>query len=187
MNYSSTDHISCRPVLKTQREMTLPGVEHGWPGVLGLPLLTFCGPFDGILGFSQGSALVALLCCLKILNEFNYNLKFVVIIAGFKSLTTSHLQLFDKLNEQLIDIPSLHIIGETDQTWFAANQLSRSCDHIDGQVVFAKHIGWQTVVELTVVYCCHHKCSQRIHSTRTDQHCVLQICITLSFADPIAY
>ncbi|CAG2182587.1 unnamed protein product, partial [Oppiella nova] len=73
------------------------------------------GPFDGILGFSQGSALVALLCCLKTLNEFNYNLKFVVIIAGFKSLSTKHLELFDRLNGQLIDIPSLHIIGETDQ------------------------------------------------------------------------
>ncbi|XP_054157707.1 esterase OVCA2-like [Oppia nitens] len=73
------------------------------------------GPFDGILGFSQGSALVALICCLKQLKEFNYDLKFVVLVAGFQSLSASHLKLFDRLDSQLIDIPSLHIIGESDQ------------------------------------------------------------------------
>ncbi len=47
--------------------------------------------------------------------EFNHNFKFVILIAGFKSLSTKHLELYDKLMGQLIDIPSLHIIGENDQ------------------------------------------------------------------------
>ena len=50
-----------------------------------------------------------------IFQEFEYNPKFVVLISGFKSLSKSHLELFDRLDGRLIDIPSLHIIGETDQ------------------------------------------------------------------------
>lgn len=69
------------------------------------------GPFDGILGFSQGAAFVSVLCAMmkrKILQiEFN----FAIMISGFKSLCAPHAKYYD----EEIDIPSLHIYGENDQ------------------------------------------------------------------------
>ncbi|GFU18576.1 esterase OVCA2 [Nephila pilipes] len=56
------------------------------------------GPFDGILGFSQGGALAALICALK---EHQ---------AGFQSISTCHQYLYTKT----VNIQSLHIIGEND-------------------------------------------------------------------------
>ncbi|KAG8198280.1 hypothetical protein JTE90_021534 [Oedothorax gibbosus] len=52
------------------------------------------GPFDGILGFSQGAAIVALICCLKECHEFAYDFKFVILISGFKSLAKCHQYLY---------------------------------------------------------------------------------------------
>ncbi|XP_072765769.1 esterase OVCA2 [Anoplolepis gracilipes] len=69
------------------------------------------GPFDGILGFSQGAAFVSILCAMmkrKILQiEFN----FAIMISGFKSLCAPHAKYYD----EKIDVPSLHIYGENDQ------------------------------------------------------------------------
>ncbi|XP_055928970.1 esterase OVCA2-like isoform X1 [Argiope bruennichi] len=68
------------------------------------------GPFDGILGFSQGGALAALICALKEHEEFEYDFHFVVIIAGFRSIAKCHEYLYSKpINKE-----SLHIIGEND-------------------------------------------------------------------------
>jgi len=69
------------------------------------------GPFDGILGFSQGAAFVSILCAMmkrKILQiEFN----FAIMISGFKSLCAPHAKYYD----EKIDVSSLHIYGENDQ------------------------------------------------------------------------
>ncbi|CAH1399083.1 unnamed protein product [Nezara viridula] len=68
------------------------------------------GPFDGLLGFSQGGALAALICFLIKRKEFEADFKFVVLIGAFKSLCTPHLQYYsDK-----ISLPSLHVFGEGD-------------------------------------------------------------------------
>ncbi|XP_078035383.1 esterase AGAP003155 [Augochlora pura] len=69
------------------------------------------GPFDGILGFSQGGAFATILCCMqqKKLLEFQFN--FAIIISGFKSLCAPHAIYYD----DKINIPSLHIYGDTDQ------------------------------------------------------------------------
>ncbi|CAL1267176.1 unnamed protein product [Larinioides sclopetarius] len=68
------------------------------------------GPFDGILGFSQGGALAALICALKEHQEFPYDFNFSVIIAGFRSIAKCHQYLYSKT----VDIQSLHIMGEND-------------------------------------------------------------------------
>lgn len=60
--------------------------------------------FDGVLGFSQGSAFLGLLCQYK--SKLKLDFKFAIFISGFKS----HL-----LTEKDIDIPTLHIIGEKDE------------------------------------------------------------------------
>lgn len=68
------------------------------------------GPFDGILGFSQGASLASLICGLKEHNEFPFDFHFAIIVAGFESLVESHQYLYDKA----ITTESLHIVGEND-------------------------------------------------------------------------
>ncbi|KAI4459309.1 esterase ovca2 [Holotrichia oblita] len=71
------------------------------------------GPFDGILGFSQGGCFTGLLCdlqnrnCIALLN-FSFN--FVMIISGFKSASLPHIKYY----EDLISLPSLHVFGQND-------------------------------------------------------------------------
>ena len=49
------------------------------------------GPFDGILGFSQGAAMVGLFLGAKLQSTF----KFVIYVASFKSKSEAHRQLYD--------------------------------------------------------------------------------------------
>ncbi|KAG8233020.1 hypothetical protein J437_LFUL013689 [Ladona fulva] len=68
------------------------------------------GPFDGILGFSQGAAFAAILCSMQQKGELSFQFQFAVIVAGFKSLCTPH----GKYYADIIRLPSLHVFGETD-------------------------------------------------------------------------
>lgn len=69
------------------------------------------GPFDGILGFSQGACFVGLIlylqnrCCLKT------NFKFAIVAAGFCSGSLPHKDYYD----DILTIPSLHIYGTNDK------------------------------------------------------------------------
>ncbi|KAG5317621.1 OVCA2 Esterase, partial [Pseudoatta argentina] len=69
------------------------------------------GPFDGILGFSQGAAFVSILCAMKKKKILQIKFDFVIMISGFKSLCAPHAKYYD----EEIDMPSLHIYGENDQ------------------------------------------------------------------------
>lgn len=64
------------------------------------------GPFDGILGFSQGASFVSLLCTLQ--KELHF--KFAILIAGFKSMLSAHSEMYSAP----IECPSFHVIGSTD-------------------------------------------------------------------------
>lgn len=89
------------------------------------------GPFDGILGFSQGGCFTALLCDLQqrncndicaytvikatnmtffFISVLNFNFNFVIIVSGFKSGSLPH----QKYYEDLLYIPTLHIFGIND-------------------------------------------------------------------------
>ena len=68
------------------------------------------GPFDGVLGFSQGASLVSLLCILRTDPSNPIEFKFAILVAGFKSLISPHFELY----RELIDCPSFHTIGESD-------------------------------------------------------------------------
>lgn len=99
-------------------------------------IFTEQGPFDGILGFSQGAAFVSILCAMMkrkskkfgkyivkklkktiyiymidffIVLQIEFN--FAIMISGFKSLCAPHAKYYD----EKIDVPSLHIYGENDQ------------------------------------------------------------------------
>jgi len=72
-------------------------------------LTAYCaehGPFDGVLGFSQGAALAALLVAL------DRTTRFAMIIGGFASRDPRHAAVFEAAGA--IDVPSLHIIGRAD-------------------------------------------------------------------------
>ncbi|XP_037324412.2 esterase OVCA2 [Pungitius pungitius] len=70
------------------------------------------GPFDGILGFSQGAAFVAMLCFLqeqKLEPEFNF--RFAIFVAGFRSACEEHKRFYNSP----LEIPSLHVFGLEDR------------------------------------------------------------------------
>ncbi|XP_068572630.1 esterase OVCA2 [Cebidichthys violaceus] len=70
------------------------------------------GPFDGILGFSQGAAFVAMLCSLqeqKLEPEFNF--RFSILVAGFRSACEEHKKFYNPP----LQIPSLHVFGLEDR------------------------------------------------------------------------
>ncbi|XP_030293011.1 esterase OVCA2 [Sparus aurata] len=70
------------------------------------------GPFDGILGFSQGAAFVAMVCSLqeqKLEPEFNF--RFAILVAGFRSACKEHQTFY---STPLL-IPSLHVFGLEDR------------------------------------------------------------------------
>ncbi|KAJ9052308.1 hypothetical protein DSO57_1035587 [Entomophthora muscae] len=77
------------------------------------------GPFDGIMGFSQGAMVASLL---SVMIERRHPLvnpngdlpdfKFAIIISGF----TPRLEPFKTFFDAPVKTPSLHVIGETDTT-----------------------------------------------------------------------
>ncbi|KAJ7308957.1 hypothetical protein JRQ81_008239 [Phrynocephalus forsythii] len=69
------------------------------------------GPVDGLLGFSQGAALVGILCALKQRGDPRFPFRFAVLIAGFKSRAPAHRLYY----QETIAVPSLHVLGETDR------------------------------------------------------------------------
>lgn len=71
------------------------------------------GTFDGILGFSQGAALVAMLCALQEQKlEPDFNFRFAILVAGFRSACKQHHRFYDG---PAITIPSLHVFGQDDR------------------------------------------------------------------------
>lgn len=69
------------------------------------------GPYVGVLGFSQGAALAAILCqIIHTLHEAQEPLKFGLFYSGFKS----RLPEYAKYYEKPISIPTIHIIGTLD-------------------------------------------------------------------------
>ncbi|XP_053131172.1 esterase OVCA2 [Hemicordylus capensis] len=69
------------------------------------------GPLDGLLGFSQGAALGGILCALKQRGDPRFPFGFAILVAGFKSRAADHHGYY----QEPICVPSLHVVGETDQ------------------------------------------------------------------------
>ncbi|XP_067422075.1 esterase OVCA2 [Emydura macquarii macquarii] len=69
------------------------------------------GPFDGLLGFSQGAALAAVVCALQQRGDPRFPLRFAVLIAGFRSRAAAHGCYY----REPIALPSLHVLGESDR------------------------------------------------------------------------
>ncbi|KAL2095291.1 hypothetical protein ACEWY4_010010 [Coilia grayii] len=69
------------------------------------------GPFDGILGFSQGAALVAMLLAMQEQgHEPDLAFRFAVIVSGFRSACAQHARFYS----DPVVMPTLHVFGEED-------------------------------------------------------------------------
>ena len=68
------------------------------------------GPFDGMLGFSQGASFASLLSVMRSEADSGVNFKFVILIAGFRSQMMTHLGMY----ERPISCPSFHTVGTSD-------------------------------------------------------------------------
>lgn len=66
---------------------------------------------SGLLGFSQGACFVGLLCDLSARGMTSIKPEFAVLSSGFRSGSLVHLNYY----ENKVQIPSLHIYGESDE------------------------------------------------------------------------
>lgn len=66
--------------------------------------LSQMGPFDGVLGFSQGAAMAALLCAQQERDDRIQRFRFAILCSGFSLITTKSIW-------GSINCPSLHIFG----------------------------------------------------------------------------
>ncbi|XP_039496002.1 esterase CG5412 [Drosophila santomea] len=69
------------------------------------------GPFQGLLGFSQGACFVGLICGLAKKKLTSIRPEFAVLASGFLSGSLVHMSAY----EEAINIPTLHIYGQTDE------------------------------------------------------------------------
>ncbi|KAM9257443.1 esterase OVCA2 [Cariama cristata] len=68
------------------------------------------GPFDGLLGFSQGAALAAMVCALRARGDPRFPVAFAILVAGFASRAPAHSHFY----REPITLPTLHVVGNTD-------------------------------------------------------------------------
>ena len=69
------------------------------------------GPFDGLLGFSQGACFISLLCSHKARQpDSPIQFRFVLFFSGFKSLLVPHSEMYSVP----FACPSFHTLGEND-------------------------------------------------------------------------
>lgn len=69
------------------------------------------GPFQGILGFSQGACFAGLLCLMRDKSVTTINPKFAILSSGFRSGSLIHKNLY----EETTTIPTLNIYGKADE------------------------------------------------------------------------
>ena len=93
------------------------------------------GPFDGVLGFSQGAAFATILCSMQQRKLLRFEFDFAIIISGFKSLCMPHAMYYD----EKITIPSLHVYGETDQV--IPTEMAEEVSELFTNKMISKHEG----------------------------------------------
>ena len=91
------------------------GAAVGWERTRDA-LAAYCaahGPFDGVLGFSQGAALAALLLARAAIDRTTpVRFDVGILVGGFASRAVVHARMFEAAGA--IDVPTVHVIGRAD-------------------------------------------------------------------------
>lgn len=85
----------------------------------------------GLLGFSQGACFAGLLCDLSARGMTSIKPEFVVLSSGFRSSSLVHLNFY----ENKVQIPSLHIFGESDEIIPKAMSMTLTETFVDPQIL----------------------------------------------------
>uniref|UniRef100_A0A0K0FU53 UPF0483 protein CG5412 (inferred by orthology to a D. melanogaster protein) n=1 Tax=Strongyloides venezuelensis TaxID=75913 RepID=A0A0K0FU53_STRVS len=100
------------------------------------------GPFDGLLGFSQGASMVHLLTSMACKNQIPLSWKFIIMMSSFKSLSSVHKDLVEY---EIKGIPSLQIFGETDKIVYCERSEDLSKLFKEPEPCIIKHPGGHCV------------------------------------------
>ncbi|KAK9468388.1 serine hydrolase FSH [Lipomyces arxii] len=93
--------------VKDEKTGAYEGMEQSWAVLKDY--IKAEGPFVGVVGFSQGAVVAAVLCgYISKLLDPSYAFKFAVLFSGFKSTLPEHEQYFP------VKIPTLHVSGAND-------------------------------------------------------------------------
>lgn len=104
------------------------------------------GPFDGVLGFSQGAALAGLLVGLR--RPYGpLDFDFSILVSGFPARDPELARLYE--NHEAYALPSLHVIGRSD--FVVAPETSRALAAQFQNPVIAEHAGGHAVANLAAV------------------------------------
>jgi len=106
------------------------------------------GPFDGVLGFSQGAAMTAMMCAYKQREGYEWmQFGFAVLVSGFKPIDpVYHKLLFEPATQ--IDMPTLHVFGEGDVR--VSPERSRALADAFKEPVVYPHAGGQYVHQIYI-------------------------------------
>ncbi|KAJ8937831.1 hypothetical protein NQ318_016711 [Aromia moschata] len=123
-------------------DKTFRGIRKGGPAIGFEESVKFIesvfekeGPFDGILGFSQGACFVGLLCDLQQRGLINFRFNFAIMSSGFKSGSLPHLKYYtDRIN-----LASLHIFGENDN--IIPTEMSEALSNCFDEPIVVRHPG----------------------------------------------
>lgn len=124
-------------------DKTYRGIRKGGPAIGFEESVNFIeqvfekeGPFDGILAFSQGACFLGLLCDLQhrgLTKHIKFD--FAIMISGFKSQSLPHLKYY----MDRIEIPTLHVLGETDKV--IPTEMSEALSNCFEDPVIVRHPG----------------------------------------------
>ncbi|CAB3406393.1 unnamed protein product [Caenorhabditis bovis] len=104
------------------------------------------GPFDGLMGFSQGASMAHLLIAKAQLGEIDLKgIRFAIFFSGFLSLSTMH----DNLTQlRIVDLPSLHLYGNADEI-VASSKSELLADRFEIPAIRINHEGGHFVPTLS--------------------------------------
>ena len=93
------------------------------------------GPFDGVLGFSEGGSIAASLILRQSRAKQAVSFKFAIFICSLPPFRSDRndIMLADEIDER-VEIPTAHIVGSKDPIYLASRALYNLCDRTSASI-----------------------------------------------------